>query len=333
MASYLVTGCAGFIASRVTEMLLDAGHRVVGIDNLNTAYDVRVKLWRLKRLRGRQGFTFYQMDIVDRAGLEGLFSGHTGSQAARLPEFHGVFNLAARAGVRASVEDPYSFVETNVTGTLNLLEVCRQHSIPKFILASSSSLYGSHNPIPYREDADTDRPLQPYAATKKAAEVMAYSYHYLYHIDVTVFRYFTVYGPAGRPDMSMFRFAQWICEGRPVKMNGDGEQSRGFTFLDDIARGTIAGLKPLGYEVINLGGHEVITMNGLIHMLEARLGKKAMVQYLPFHPADALVNLADVTKARNLLNWEPQVILEDGVGRLVDWYLAERDWASQVVTA
>jgi nucleoside-diphosphate-sugar epimerase len=278
------------------------------------------------------------MDIVDRSGLERLFGQHNdsqgdGSQSARLPEFDAVFNLAARAGVRASVEDPYAFVDTNLTGTLNLLEICRQHNIPKFILASSSSLYGSHNPIPYREDADTDRPLQPYAASKKAAEVMAYTYHYLYHIDVTVFRYFTVYGPAGRPDMSMFRFAQWICEGRPVKMNGDGEQSRGFTYLDDIAHGTIAGLKPLGYEVINLGGHEVITMNALIRMLEERLGKKAMVQYLPFHPADALVNLADVTKARELLSWEPQVLLQDGVGRLVDWYLTERDWASQVVTA
>jgi nucleoside-diphosphate-sugar epimerase len=224
-------------------------------------------------------------------------------------------------------------VDTNLTGTLNLLEICRTHGIPKFILASSSSLYGSNNPIPYREDANTDFPLQPYAVSKKAAELMAYTYHYLHHIDVTVFRYFTVYGPAGRPDMSMFRFAQWIAEGRPVKMNGNGEQSRGFTFLDDIARGTIAGLMPLGYEVINLGGHQVITMNGLIRMLEDRLGKKAVVEYLPFHPADALVNLADVTKACTLLNWGPQVELEDGVSRLVDWYLAERDWVRQVVTA
>jgi UDP-glucuronate 4-epimerase len=328
MANYLVTGCAGFIASRVVEMLLDAGHTVVGIDNLNQAYDVRVKLWRLGRLRGREGFTFYQMDIVDRASLDSLFNGNS----RPLPNFEAVINLAARAGVRASVEDPQAFIDTNVTGTLNMLEICRQHQIPKFILASTSSLYGAHNPMPYREDADTDRPLQPYAASKKGAESMAFAYHYLYGIDVTIFRYFTVYGPAGRPDMVMFRFAQWICEGRPVKMNGDGEQSRGFTYLDDIARGTIAGLKPLGYEIINLGGHEVITMNELIRMLEARLGKHAQVEYLPLHRADALANLADVTKAKRLLNWEPQVGLKEGVGRLVDWYLAERSWASQVQT-
>ncbi len=328
MANYLVTGCAGFIASRVAEMLLESGHTVVGIDNLNSAYDVRVKLWRLNRLRQRQGFTFYQMDIVDRASLEGVFAGSAG----HLPTFEAVFNLAARAGVRASVEDPQIFVDTNVTGTLNMLEVCRQHGIKKFILASTSSLYGVHNRMPYKEDADTDRPLQPYAASKKGAESMAYAYHYLYDIDVTVFRYFTVYGPAGRPDMSMFRFAQWICEGRPVKMNGDGNQSRGFTYLDDIARGTIAGLKPLGYEIINLGGHEVITMNELIRMLEDRLGKTARVEYLPLHKADALGNLADVTKAKQLLGWEPQVSLKEGVGRLVDWYLAERGWASLVQT-
>jgi UDP-glucuronate 4-epimerase len=328
MASYLVTGCAGFIASRVVEMLLDSGHTVVGIDNLNSAYDVRVKLWRLNRLRQRQGFTFYQMDIVDRASLEGVFGGPAG----HLPTFEGVFNLAARAGVRASVEDPQIFVDTNITGTLNMLDVCRQHGIKKFILASTSSLYGAHNPMPYKEDADTDRPLQPYAASKKGAESMAYAYHYLYGIDVTIFRYFTVYGPAGRPDMSMFRFAQWICEDRPVKMNGDGNQSRGFTYLDDIARGTIAGLKPLGYEIINLGGHEVITMNELIRMLEDRLGKTARVEYLPLHKADALGNLADVSKAKHLLGWEPQVSLNEGVGQLVDWYLAERLWASLVQT-
>ena len=326
MANYIVTGCAGFIAARVSEMLLDAGHAVVGLDNLNTAYDVRVKLWRLNRLRGRDGFTYYQTDIVDRAGLEGLFNSDPTA-------FDGVINLAARAGVRASVEDPHAFIDTNVTGTLNMLEICRQHAIPKFILASTSSLYGAQNPVPYREDADTNLPLQPYAASKKGAEALAYAYHYLHHIDVTVFRYFTVYGPAGRPDMSMFRFAKWIAEGQPVKMNGDGEQSRGFTYIDDIARGTLAGLKPLGYEVINLGGHEVITMNALVAMLEERLGKKAQMQYLPLHPADALVNLADVSKARSLLGWQPQVELAEGVTRLVDWYLAERSWASQVITA
>ncbi len=323
MANYLVTGVAGFIASRVTELLLAAGHTVVGVDNMNDAYDVRMKDYRLQKLLGRPCFTFRRMDISHRDEVEAL---------ADLGPYDAVINLAARAGVRLSVENPWVFVETNMTGTLNLLELSRQQKIPKFILASTSSLYGDKNPMPYREDADTNHPLQPYAASKKGAEAMCYAYHYLHGIDVTVFRYFTVYGPAGRPDMVMFRFAQWINEGRTVRLNGDGEQSRGFTYVDDIARGTILGLKPVGYEIINLGGHEVIKINELITMLEERLGKKAQVEHFPLHPADALGNLADVEKAGRLLGWEPQVPLSEGVTRLTDWYLAERSWASQVKT-
>jgi nucleoside-diphosphate-sugar epimerase len=305
-------------------LLLSDGHQVVGIDNLNDAYDVRLKDWRLARLAGRQHFQFHKMDITDRAAINGLF--------AEEKTFDGVFNLAARAGVRASVENPWSFVDTNTTGTLNLLEACRERQVQKFILASTSSIYGADAPQPTPETADSSRPLQPYAASKKAAEVMCHSYHYLYGLDVTVFRYFTVYGPAGRPDMVMFRFTQWIREGRPVLLNGDGTQSRGFTYVDDIARGTIAGLKPVGYEIINLGGHEPITMNEMIQRLEGMLGHKAQVSYRPFHKADMLSNLADVTKARQLLGWEPQVNLMDGMRCLVDWYLAERDWARQVIT-
>jgi len=186
--------------------------------------------------------------------------------------------------------------------------------------------------MPFREDANTDYPMQPYAASKKASEVLAYTYHYLHQLDVTVFRYFTVYGPAARPDMAMFRFTQWIAEGKPVRVNGDGEQSRGFTYVDDIARGTIAGLRPVGYQIFNLGGHEVITMNDLIHLFEEVLGREAKVEYQSRHMADSLGNLASVDKAKEQLGWEPQVNLTDGVSRLVDWYRRERSWASQVVT-
>src|SRR3972149_2215875 len=251
MAHYLVTGVAGFIASRVAEMLLEAGHSVVGVDNLNAAYDVRMKEYRLGKLQGRPGFEFLRLDISDRVAIEQL-----DTQAGRDSKAHGfeaVVNLAARAGVRQSVENPWVYIDTNVTGTLNLLEVCREYRVPKFVLASPSSLYGEHNPAPYLEDANTDRPLSPYAASKKAAEALCHTYHYLHGIDVTVLRYFTVYGPAGRPDMSLFRFVQWISEERPVLVYGDGQQSRDFTFIDDIARGTIAALKPMRYEVINLG--------------------------------------------------------------------------------
>lgn len=324
MAHYLVTGAAGFIASRVIDMLLSEGHTIFGVDNLNNAYDVRMKEYRLSRLNGRDGFEFQQLDISEREDMDQL--------ATSIGKVDAVINLAARAGVRSSVENPWVYYSTNLTGTLNLLELCRRADIPKFVLASSSSVYGANPPLPTPEDAPTDRPLQPYASSKQAAETLSYTYHYLHGIDVTIFRYFTVYGPAGRPDMSMFRFAQWISEGRPVRLNGDGSQSRGFTFLDDIARGTILGLKPLGYEIINLGGHEIIDMNSLIGMLEERIGRKAVVEYLPRHAADAMANNANVEKARRLLGWEPQVGLETGVTRLVDWYKAQRVWASQILT-
>jgi len=324
MSNILVTGVAGFIGSRVAGMLLDQGHSVTGIDNLNDAYDIRIKHWRLNQLQGRAGFQFLKLDISERLPLLEQLAPFT---------FDGVINLAARAGVRAAVEIPWTYVETNTSGTLNLLEYCRHYSVPKFVLASTSSLYGANPPLPTPETAESDHPLQPYAASKKGAEALAYSYHHLFGIDVTVFRYFTVYGPAGRPDMVMFRFCQWIAEGKPVRITGDGSQSRGFTYVDDIARGTILGLKPLGYELINLGGHETISINDMVAVLERKLERKALVEYIERNPADVQENWAVVEKARRLLGWQPQVGLDEGMGRLVDWYLAERAWASQILTA
>lgn len=323
MANYLVTGAAGFIGSRVSELLLAVGHQVTGIDNLCAAYDVRLKEYRLQTLKKKAGFTFYPVDICERKWLETVICKN---------KFDAVINLAARAGVRASVENPWLFVDTNMTGTLNLLEMCRQQGIGKFILASTSSLYGAHAPLPTPETASSDGALQPYAASKKGAEAMCSAYHHLYGIDVTVFRYFTVYGPAGRPDMVMFRFAQWIKERRTVHLSGDGSQSRGFTYVDDIARGTIKGLKPLGYEIINLGGHESITLNEMITRLENLLGEKAVIEHHPFNIADMAANQADVSKAHDLLGWESRVGLDEGMGKLCDWYLTERAFASQIVT-
>jgi nucleoside-diphosphate-sugar epimerase len=323
MSNYLVTGAAGFIGSRVSEMLIEQGHAVTGVDNLNDAYDVRMKEYRLRKLKGLPGFAFVKADISDRQILN--------SQSAIFNhKFDAVINLAARAGVRASVENPWAFVDTNVSGTLNLLELCRLKGIRKFILASTSSIYGANAPYPTPETADSDHPLQPYAASKKAAEAFCHSYHALYGLDVSVLRYFTVYGPAGRPDMSMFRFAKWISEGEPVHLYGDGEQSRGFTYVDDIARGTLAALRPLGYEIINQGGHEVISMNGLIGMLERRIGRKALIERHPPNQADMLTSQADVSKARDKLGWRPQVGLEEGVGRLVEWYEDEHQWARDI---
>lgn len=318
MSNYLVTGAAGFIGSRVSEMLIEQGHTVTGVDNLNDAYDVRMKEYRLRKLQAQPGFAFQKLDVSQRASVE------------MLPAFDAVINLAARAGVRASVENPWAFYETNVIGTLNLLELCKQKNIPKIILASTSSIYGANAPLPTPETADSDHPLQPYAASKKGAEVLCHSFHSLYGIDVTVLRYFTVYGPAGRPDMSMFRFARWISEGKPLYLYGNGEQSRGFTYVDDIAHGTIAALELPGYEIINLGGHEVITMNALIAMIEEKIGRKALVERHPPNPADMLTNWADVSKARNLLGWQPKVDLHEGIQQLIDWYQVERSWAKEI---
>lgn len=322
MANYLITGAAGFIAARTAELLLNDGHTVVGVDNMNDAYDPLIKNYRLKKLQAMKGFTFHKLDVADRSIIERF----------KNEKFDAVINLAARAGVRYSVDNPWVFVETNMIGTLNMLELCKQNEIKKFVVASTSSIYGEDPPYPTPESASSSEPLQPYAASKKGAEAMCHAYHHLYGIDVSILRYFTVYGPAGRPDLAHLRFVQWISEGKPVRVNGDGNQSRGFTYIDDIARGTILALKPLGFEVINIGGHEVISINDLIKIIEDVIGKKAIVQYGAPNPADMLTNQADVTKAGELLGWEPQFNMRLGVEKLVEWYNAEREWAKDILT-
>jgi UDP-glucuronate 4-epimerase len=323
MAHYLLTGAAGFIAARVAQILLDEGHSVVGVDNMNDAYDVRMKQHRLEQLTDRAGFFYHQIDISDKEAVQSL--------AASGP-YDAVINLAARAGVRTSVEDPWVYVDTNTTGTLNLLELCRRSEIPKFILASTSSVYGKDAPLPTPETAVSSMPLQPYAASKLGAEAMAHAYHFLYDIDITVVRYFTVYGPAGRPDMVMFRFIKWIIEGLPLQVNGDGSQSRGFTYVDDIAHGTIQALAPVGFEIINLGGHETISIQELISTLEEFTGETASVKFLPFHKADMMSNWADVSRAGELLSWEPKIGLREGIQRTIEWYQKNRGWAKHIKT-
>lgn len=351
----LVTGCAGFIGWKVTEFLLAHGCTVVGVDNLNNAYDVRLKQWRLVQIKDHPNFSFHQLDIRDQAGLRMLW------ERGRTPPFDAVVNLAARAGVRQSVANPWVYFETNVTGTLNLLELCREYSVRKFILASTSSLYGNvqlsklHPSAfrPFREDVGTDGPLSPYAASKKAAEALCYTYHYLYDMDVIVLRYFTVYGPAGRPDMSLFRFVQWISEGRPVIVYGDGKQLRDFTYIDDIAQGTIAAVglltgdgrpetggnlspvsRPLSpvFEIINLGSDTPVVLMDAIRLVEELVGKKARIEYQPRHPADVLATWADISKAERFLGWQPQVRFREGVARLVSWYQNNREWVKDIAT-
>ena len=321
MNHVLVTGAAGFIASRICEYLLDAGMEVTGIDILNDIYDRRLKEYRLNKLLGRDGFRFSKTDITDFETLEELFGA---------AHYDACINIAGIPGVRLSMKDPWLYLNVNTKGTLNLLESCRRHKVGKFIQASTSSIYGENAPYPTDENASSDRPLQPYSASKKGAEAECHAYHYLYDLDVTIFRFFTVYGPAGRPDMAIYRFVKWISEGEPICLNGDGKQTRGFTYVDDIARGCIAGLQPVGYEIMNLGGHESISINDLIRKLETIIGKPAVIRHQPVVKADMLANLADISKARRMLNWEPEVSLDEGLRRTVAWYRAEREFLKDI---
>ena len=350
MATYLVTGAAGFIASKVAAFLLAEGHTVVGIDNLNDYYDVRVKYARLRELAEITGcaaqfhvlldaqlaptekfaqglflsgerFRFLPLDIENKDALGLLFSEYA---------FDGVFNLAARAGVRYSMENPFVYMTTNAMGTLNLLECMRERGVKKMVLASTSSLYAGQK-MPFTEDLPVNTPISPYAASKKAAEAMAYSYHKLYGMDISVVRYFTVFGPAGRPDMSIFRFIKWIDEGTPMEIFGNGSQTRDFPYVDDIARGTIAAARPVGYEVINLGGGNApISLNTVIAFIEKALGKQSKRITKPFHIADIAETSADISKAKKLLGWEPQISPEEGFSRSVKWYLDNREWLKDV---
>jgi len=349
MKKILLTGAAGFIGARCVEMLLDEGVHVVAIDNVNDYYDLRLKLYRLYRLATKsfagedvvkaldyrtgvdkyagpdhfegKNLNFNKVDIEDRAALEKLFSAHS---------FDAVINLAARAGVRYSMDNPFVYMTTNALGTLNLLECMKANSVKKMVLASTSSLYAGQL-MPFKEDIPANTPLSPYAASKKAAELISYSYKHLYGLDISVVRYFTVFGPCGRPDMSIFRFIKWIDEGVPLELFGDGSQSRDFTYVDDIARGTILALKNIGYEIINLGGgNNPISMNDVISYIENALDKKAIIESKPFHIADIKETWADITKAGDLLKWSPEVSPYDGLQRTVQWHLENRDWLSSI---
>ncbi|NLV30744.1 MAG: NAD-dependent epimerase/dehydratase family protein [Acidobacteria bacterium] len=314
MGTYLVTGAAGFIGSKTAERLLERGDAVVGIDNMNDYYDVRLKEERVEALTRFGAFTFRKLDIEDLGALEALAAEY---------RFDAVVNLAARAGVRYSMDNPFIYMSTNAMGTLNLLDLCRKRGIGKFVLASTSSLYAGQE-MPFSETLAVNTPISPYAASKKAAEAMSYSYHYLYGIDVTVVRYFTVYGPSGRPDMSVYRFIKWIEEGTPLEVFGDGSQSRDFTYVDDIAEGTVRALRPLGFEVINLGGSEPHRLDEMIGLVEKYTGKKARIDHKPFHKADIMATWADTGKAERLLGWKATVGLEEGIRRSVEWWRSRK---------
>jgi len=314
MKKILLTGAAGFIASNVAEKLLSRGCEVLGVDDLNDYYSPLIKNHRLEQLKKNPNFSFQKADIASREKMEGLIRDFK-------PE--AIINLAARAGVRYSMVDPFIYMRTNGQGTLVLLEAARSLGVKKFILASTSSLYAGQK-MPFSEELPVNEPISPYAASKKAAEAMCYTYHYLYGLDVTVFRYFTVYGPCGRPDMSVFKFIEWIKRDSPITVFGDGSQSRDFTYVDDIAKGTIGGLTLTGFQTVNLGGSEPHGLMEMVGFIEKYLGKKARIINKEFHKADMLATWADTVRAKTLLDWTPAVALEEGIRRTVEWHLSHR---------
>jgi len=321
MSIVLVTGCAGFIGAKVAELLLRDGKMVVGVDNLNDYYDVALKRHRLAKLSKFPKFEFWPVDVENNDALENLFRG---------TEFNVVMHLAARAGVRASIAEPSVYLSTNALGTLNLLELSVAYNVSSFVLASTSSLYAG-TAMPFVEDANVSKPISPYAATKLAAEALASTWNHLHDINVAVLRYFTVYGPAGRPDMSPFRFAESIRRGVPLVVYGDGEQTRDFTYVDDIAAGTVAAAGVQGYEVVNLGGgHTPTSINEMIAMLEDMLGKKAVVEYQGRSNADMTDTAADVRKANALMGWRPTVAPQDGLKKLAEWHLDNGEWLDAI---
>ncbi len=327
MKNVLVTGCGGFIGSKVAESLLDQNINVVGIDNINDYYDPRLKEWRLSNLKNRDSgsddrghFRFHRSDIGNFEAVKAVFKDS---------EIDAVINLAARAGVRASVEDPWVYLDTNTKGTLNLLECCKDFGVKKFVLASTSSLYG-FNEMPFKETQRTDTPLAPYSATKKGAEALCYSYHYLHGLDISIPRYFTVYGPAGRPDMSIFIFVKNIDNGMPITVFGDGKQTRDFSYIDDIADGTLKCLQPFGYEIFNFGNDNSVELMYVINLIEEALGKKAVMKFLPRHPADVIATWADIEKSKEKLHWRPKTPIEEGIRKTVLWYLENREFVNSL---
>ena len=293
-----------------------------GVDNLTASHSSHLQQWRLNTLQQHPGFAFRRLDISNLESLKPIFRGADAGNGVSA-----VINLGALAGVRSSVANPRAYYEANVMGALNLLELCREFGVGKFILASTSSVYGDEHPGPISEDAHSSRPLSPYAASKKAAETLLYSYHHLHAIDAVVFRYFTVYGPAGRPDMSVLKFIRAIAEGEPITVYGDGTQRRDFTYVDDVARGTVAALDIQGYETINLGNDRPVALNNIIRIIEDAVGQPAQIKYQERHPADPMLTWADISHARELLGWTPEVGIEEGIRRTVDWYRQHRRWA------
>ncbi len=313
MTEILVTGSAGFIGFHVSKHLLDRGDSVIGYDNLNPYYDPSLKRARLKILKRYPTYSFHKADLRNRKRLFSVFEEN---------HLDKVCHLAAQAGVRYSIENPYTYIDSNIVGTMNVLEACRQFKVNDLVYASSSSVYGGNEKMPFSEKDRVDDPISLYAATKKSNELMAHVYSHLFGLNTTGLRFFTVYGPYGRPDMALFKFAKNIIESKPIEVYNFGKMERDFTYIDDIVKGTVAALdRPFRYEVFNLGNNTPIKLTYFIELIEKHLGKKAHRQLLPLQEGDVPRTCADIGHAKELLDYDPKVSIEDGVSNFLGWYM------------
>ena len=311
----LVTGGAGFIGSHLVERLLAEGHRVVCLDNFDDFYDPALKRRNLAQAMKQPGFRLVEGDLRDEEGLKKIFTGE---------KFELVAHLAAKAGVRPSVENPALYVDVNLRGTVYLLEACKSHAVRRFIFASSSSVYGNSSRVPFAEEDPANTPISPYAATKKAGELLCHAYHHLHGMDIACLRYFTVYGPRQRPEMAIHKFTRSILEGKKIFLFGDGSSRRDYTYIDDAVGGTLGALRrEHGFEVYNIGESQTITLTELIAAIEEQVGKKAIIEHLPEQPGDVKLTYAEIGKARERLGYNPQTKIREGLGRFVRWYLDE----------
>jgi UDP-glucuronate 4-epimerase len=311
----LITGGAGFIGTNLTKTLLEQGESIFSIDNLNNYYSPDIKEKNIEQFKDNPNYTFQKLDIKDQEALEQIFKNN---------KFDAVIHLAARAGVRASIENPSKYIQTNIQGTLNLLECLKETPNTKLIFASSSSVYGNITEVPFKEDMNITAPVSPYAATKLSTEAICYTYHHLYKINMAGLRFFTVYGSHNRPDMAHYKFTQAILEGKPITKYGDGNTSRDYTYVDNIVEGIIACINAnLNFEIFNLGNNTPITLNQMISTLEETLNKKAIIEEKPIPQGDVMHTYADISKAKRLLNWEPKTPYREGVQKLVNWFQSQ----------
>ena len=308
----LITGVAGFIGFHIARSLLEKGDNVVGIDNLNPYYDISLKKARLEQITSQHYFTFYHEDINNLDALKRIFSNH---------QINRICNLAAQAGVRYSIQNPFAYQESNIGGFLNLLEMVRQFPVNNFVFASSSSVYGNNKKLPFSVKDNVDTPISLYGATKISNELMAYSYSHLFNIPLTGLRYFTVYGPWGRPDMALFIFTRSILSGKPIDIYNFGKMKRDFTYIDDIVDGTISALKsPFKYEIFNLGNSNTVELMELIKIIEEELGIEAKKNFLPIQPGDVPETYADIEKTKKMLGFNPKISIRTGIRKFLSWY-------------